>query len=82
LHQSLALAIQHALGLAATQQAGDHLAQAVGGHAGDRQAHLRPGFAGGQGLGQVADDQAAGGVSLDVRQALGVFCQLVTARGQ
>jgi len=76
------LTIQHALRLTTAQQTGNHLAQTVGRHAGNRQADFRTGLAGGQGLGQVADDQAAGGVGFDFRQALGVFGQLVAAGGQ
>ena len=68
--------------LTAAEQAWDHLAQAVGRHARNRQADLGAGLAGGQGLGQVADDQAAGGIGFKFRQTLGVFCQLVAARGQ
>ncbi|MNG33233.1 hypothetical protein D3C84_1194420 [compost metagenome] len=70
------------MGLAATEQAGHHLAEAVGGNPGNRQADFGTGFTGGQGLGQVADDQQAVVAGLDLGQALGILGQLVTPGGQ
>ncbi|MCY1416026.1 hypothetical protein D9M71_315270 [compost metagenome] len=76
------MAVDHALGLPAANQAGEHLAQAVGGDAGQGQADFGAGLARRDGLGQVADQQAAGGIGFDAWQAIGVLRQLVTAGGQ
>lgn len=82
LHQALALAVEHALGLAAAQQTGEHLAQAVGGDAGQGEADFGTRLPRRQGLGQVAHLQLAGGAGFHARQAVGVLGELVTAGGQ
>ena len=69
-----------AVRLLAAEQAGHHRTQAVGRHRGQRQADLGAGGSGRQGLGQVANQQAPGGVGLDPGQAIGMRGQLV-ARG-
>ncbi|MNL41377.1 hypothetical protein D3C87_1637810 [compost metagenome] len=74
--------VQHALRLTGTEQAGNHRTQAVGGDTGNREADLGAGLAGGQGLGQMTDDQQAIVAGLHLRQTLGIFCQLVTAGGE
>ena len=81
-HQALALAIQHALGLTASEQPRDHRTQTVCCNPGNRQSDFRAGFTGWQRPRQVVDQQLTGGAGLDARQALGVFGQLIAAGGQ
>ncbi|RMM90442.1 Oxidoreductase, 2OG-Fe oxygenase family [Pseudomonas savastanoi pv. glycinea] len=80
-HQALALAFEHALCLASTEQAGNHLAQAVCGNACDGKADFRAGLSGRQCLGQMADQQLTRCIRFDMRQPLGMFGQLIGAGG-
>jgi hypothetical protein len=70
------------LRLTATEQARDHRAQAVRRDAGNRQADFGAGLTRWQRLRKVADDQQTAVADLHLRQALGVFCQLVATGRQ